>query len=211
MVQPEFFFIPPSHPLLSASCPTNNRKTLPGLSSPHPRSPTSVTPPVTQRNSEFCSNEETIELTRMHKLSECVTRMKTSAPRGHEHTHTRMHAWRVHMLKPHRNTEITRMRSRHGFRGLLWITAVYTSIHPDLFSCQTSLGCADYKAECLWFCHVTSRVLFLFFFFAFPLWSQRRNWSSRKLSYSCRFHVHHIFWSWEKTSLRRFINVYSFF
>ncbi len=37
---------------------------------------------------------------------------------------------------------------------------VYTSIHPGLFCCQTSLECADYKAECLWFCRVTSCVLF---------------------------------------------------
>lgn len=44
--------------------------------------------------------------------------------------------------------------------GLLWITAVYTSIHSALFCCRTSLVCADYKAECLWLCRVTSCVLF---------------------------------------------------
>lgn len=36
---------------------------------------------------------------------------------------------------------------------------VYTSIHSALFCCRSSLECADYKAECLWFCHVMSCVL----------------------------------------------------
>lgn len=65
--------------------------------------------------------------------------------RNNTHTHTLSH---------------TLICTRHrGCEGLLWIMAVYTSIHPGLFCCQTSLECADYKAECLWFCHVTSCVL----------------------------------------------------
>lgn len=39
---------------------------VPALCSPHPRSPASVTLPVTQRNSESCSNKETIELMHTH-------------------------------------------------------------------------------------------------------------------------------------------------
>lgn len=55
---------------------------------------------------------------------------------------------------------------------------VYTSIHPGLFCCQTASECADYKAECLWFCHVTSCVICL------PIVNQRRDWLCRRLFFS---------------------------
>lgn len=153
------FFFPPSHPLLSASCPTDNRK-VPALCSPHPRSLASVTLPVTQRNSESCSNKETIELMHTHTCARthaqtvqaCHPQWSFRLPPGHVDICT--------CRKLYRNTEITHMHSCHrGFEGLLWITAVYTSIHPGLFACQTSLECADYKAGCLWVCDGTSCVL----------------------------------------------------
>lgn len=132
---------------------------VPALCSPHPRSPANVTLPVTQKNSESCSNKETIELMHTHTCTHTCTNcpsvspaVELQTPPGHVDICT--------CRKLYRNTEITHMQSCHrGFEGLLWITAVYTSIHPGLFACQTSLECADYKAGCLWVCDGTSCVL----------------------------------------------------
>lgn len=158
-MQPELFF-----PLLlthsSQPAVLQITEKVPALCSPHPRSPASVTLPVTQRNSESCSNKETIELmhthTRAHTHAQtvqaCHPQWSFRLPPGHVDICT--------CRKLYRNTEITHMHSCHrGFEGLLWITAVYTSIHPGLFACQTSLECADYKAGCLWVCDGTSCVL----------------------------------------------------
>lgn len=173
-MQPELFF---SLLLTHSSQPAVLQITekVPALCSPHPRSLASVTLPVTQRNSESCSNKETIELMHTHTCARthaqtvqaCHPQWSFRLPPGHVDICT--------CRKLYRNTEITHMHSCHVALKACYESRLFT--HPSIPACL--------PVRLHWSVQTTRQDVYGFamarpVFFAFSSRSQRRNWLCRE-------------------------------